>query len=203
MRKVRISVQRISKITALLAALLSLTGCSNSASGESPEDFALSIREDFTNAERLVVGADITADYGDRVYDFSVKYTGSAEAGEIRVLLPEEVAGIAAEVTLESCVLVYDGARLDTGALTDSGLSPAGALPALICEWQNGRVLSIDREKLDGADTLAISTEIGGLVSQKTWFDVITHLPVRAEISDGGRMVVTCIFSNVVVEDKL
>ena len=203
MRKVRISVQKIIKMAVLLAALLSLAACSNSASGESPEDFALRIREELTNAERLVVGADITADYGDRVYIFSVKYTGSAEVGEIKVLSPEEVAGIVAEVTLESCVLVYDGVRLDTGALTDGGLSPAGALPALICEWQNGRVLSIDREKLDGADTLAISTEIGGLVSQKTWFDVITHLPVRAEISDGGRMVVACVFNNVVIEDKL
>jgi hypothetical protein len=182
----------------LLAAIMLLASCS--AATENDEDFAHEIRGEFLGASRLVIGAGITADYGDRVYDFTIRYSGSSDAGEITLLAPEAVAGITAEVALENLILIYDGARLDTGALTRGGLSPAGALPMLISQWQGGSIESVGRETLGGTDTVTITTAICDSVSQKTWFDAATRLPVRAEISDGGKMVVACVFNNVVIE---
>jgi hypothetical protein len=186
-------------LTAIFALAVTLL-CACAERPESPGDISLGIREEYLGAVRLVVSAEITADYGDRVYDFEIKYTGNAEAGEISVLSPEQVAGMTAEVSLDSLTLVYGGASLDTGALTSGGLSPAGALPMLISEWQGGHVEYAGREKLGGADTLAIETVSGEAVRQKTWFDEKTLLPLKSEISDGGRMVVACVFNNVIIE---
>jgi len=198
LRKVRNSVHKISIIIILALAILLLASCARNA--QSAEELAQEIREELLSASRLIIGADITADYGDRVYNFTIRYAGNAEAGEISVLAPEQIAGIVAEVTLENLVLVFDGARLDTGALTRGGLSPVGALPVLISQWQSGSIESVGRETLNGVDTVTIVTVIDESASQKTWFDARTHLPIRAEISENGRMVVRCLFNNVVIE---
>ena len=175
-----------------------LAACSGS--GKSVEELVQEIREDLENAQRLILNAQITADYGDRVHNFTIRYSGNADTGEIAILAPEQIAGVTAEVTMNGMTLVFDGVRLETGSLTDSGLSPAMAIPLLISEWRGGRITFAGFERYGALDTVVLETAVDDSVVQKTWFDSRTLLPIRSEISDGGVLVLVCVFDNVVIE---
>ena len=191
-------MRQVTALALMIMLVFAAVSCSGTPGGA--EEAALEIRTELLEAEKLIIGADITADYGDRVYEFTVKYTGTADLGTIAVLAPETIAGITAEVTQGGCTLVYDGARLDMGALTTGGMSPADALPVLVAQWRGGFITVTGYEKLGETDTVVLITDIEDNTQQKTWFDARTHLPVRAELSDGGRLVIACVFNDVVIE---
>ena len=194
-------MRRIRKIFALtlaaLAVVLILAACSGG--GQSVQERVQEIRADILQAQRIVINAQVTADYGDRVYEFTIRYTGLANAGEIAILAPEQVAGITAEVSPDGAALVFDGARLDTGRLTNGGLTPVGAIPWLIYEWQSGSIEHVGTERFGDADTLTFETFVDESVSQRTWFDSGTLLPIRSEIRYNGAVVILCVFSNVII----
>jgi hypothetical protein len=176
---------------------LLLASCSAQSKGQ---ELALDIRASLIKAEKLELTTSVKADYGDRVYNFSYKYAGNADKGEIEITAPASIAGLKAEVSVSGGTLQYDGTVLDTGAVTKDGLSPAEAIPVLISQWQSGYISGCNYEKLGDQSTLAVTTDITETVSQRTWFDVKTRLPVRAELSENGKMVVACEFENVVIE---
>lgn len=182
-------------ITLVLALLLS--SCKSAGSGQ---ELALEIRAGLVKAVKLELTASVRADYGDRVYDFTFNYSGNADSGEIEITAPDSIAGLKAKVSVSGGTLEYDGAALDTGAVTKDGLSPAEALPVLISQWQTGYISGCNHEKLGDINTLAVTTDITETVLQRTWFDEKTHLPVRSELSDSDKTVITCRFENVIIE---
>lgn len=181
-----------------LILLFFLSSCS--ASKGSGQELALKIRADLLDASKIEMTADVTADYGDRVYQFTFTYAGSADKGEIVITAPEDIAGLKAKVSVSGGTISYDGAELDTGALTSGGLSPADSVPILLSQWQNGYISGCNYENLGSTETLAVTTAVTESESQRTWFDIKTHLPVRSELSQNGRMVISCTFENVVIE---
>jgi len=184
----------------MMTGLLLLSSCAGTA-GDGAEKAALNMKTEFNGAAKIEIVADIKADYGDRVYEFKLKYTGGGDGGEITITAPEEIAGLTAAVSLQGGVtLKYDGAELDTGAVTTDGMSPAEALPVLIDQWRTGFVTSCDFEKLGKTDTLAVASDISNTTRQRTWFDSGTLLPVTSEISDGGSAVIFCQFENVILD---
>ena len=188
---------RQAKLLALMIILTLLTACSPSITNI---DKMAEIRTDFIAAERLELTASLTADYGDRVYDFRVKYTGDSQKGKIEILAPESIAGITAEVDISGVTLVYDDARMETGRFINDGLSPVEAIPMLISGWQKGIIKLLSEERLDSYDTLSMTTDITEPAQAKTWFDKNTLIPIRSEISENGKMVIQCKFENVIVE---
>ena len=78
----------------LLAALLG--GCSKT---ESENDLALQLRSDFLAMDGCSGTMDVTADYGQRVYEYTVSFSSTQKDGMTLVITaPEEVAGITATV---------------------------------------------------------------------------------------------------------
>jgi len=179
-------------------AAIFLASCTRG--GQSPRDLVEEIRADILESSRLIINAQITADYGDRVYEFGVRYTGGADLSEIVILSPELIAGITAEVTPGGAALIFDGARLDTGPLTGGGLTPVEALPALISGWRSGVIASVGFERFGETDTVVFETAADDFVTQRTWFDRRTLLPLRSEIVSNGVLVITAVFNNVVIE---
>lgn len=188
------------KALALMITLSCMIFSSCRGAGGKRQDLALQIRAGFLQAEKLALTAFITADYGDRVYDFTFSYSGNADEGEIEITSPESIAGVKAKVSVSGGTLEYDGAVLDTGAVTQDGLSPAEAIPVLISQWQTGYISGCNFEKLGDSEMLAVTTDITETVHQRSWFDVKTRLPVRSELTDGGKTVITCEFENIVIE---
>ncbi len=180
-----------------VGALLLLTACHSADAGK---ELALDIRAKLLEATSVAMSIEITADYGVNAYLFAVDYEGGMDTGTLTVTAPAPVAGLKATVSVSGGTLEFDGAVLDTGAVTGDGLSPAEAVPVLLSHWQSGYISGTSFEKLDGYDTLAVTTPVTENVAARTWFDTKTHLPVRAELYDESRMVVMCRFENVTID---
>ena len=82
--------------------------------GENTEnDLVLDLRSDFQTMDTWAGQMDVTADYGQRVYEYTVSFTGSREEGTVlTILAPEEAAGITAEAKEGRTWLDYDGVRV-------------------------------------------------------------------------------------------
>ena len=97
--------------------------------------------------------------------------------------------------------LEYDGVNfITTGVLTRNGLSPAEALPCLIDMWREGYVTGAYKETWGGEDVIVLEAHITERITQRTWFDEESLLPIRSEIAQDGVCVITCGFENVIVE---
>ena len=205
-------LQRLSgAVSAVLAALAVL--CGRTARGDrAAEEFAR-LRAEQAAATRLVTVARVSADYGERVFEFRLRYSGTYEAGEVEILAPQSLEGVTARVSGNAATVRYDGAELNTGSLGD-GLSAAGIVPRLIVEWQSGFADSLTlvrngagvgrREELIMQSVLVgASEQSGGAeggVRQTTRFDAETRIPIRTEVVRDGRVVLTVRYESFAVE---
>ena len=118
-----------------MMTLVLLTGCSRGGQGasRSAEELALSIRAEYLAMTACTASVDITADYGQRVYEYSVNISWQ-KGGEtvLTITAPENIAGITAHIQDGNSYLEYDGASLETGLISDAGLSPIEVVPAAL-----------------------------------------------------------------------
>lgn len=192
--------QVICILSVIVLCLCLFCGCGASEKGA--ENTAQKIQEEFFTMENAEIIANITADYGETVFKYKLKYRGSSDSGSIEILQPENISGLTAEVSrsLNSVKLSYDGIELDTGSLPETGLTPLDALPQMLSQWESGIFDDVFSEKLNGKDCILITCRISDTVLLKTWFDSITYLPVKADISSDGYTVINCDFENIITE---
>ena len=159
------------------------------------------ITHEYEDVSSLELRADITADCGDRIFEYGMKYEGSAESGTITVVSPELIAGLRVKTDFASgaASLLYDGAELMAEELDGDGLTAVSAIPAMLERWKNGYVSEAAGELLGGVKYAALTYPISGETTLKTWFDPDTLLPYRAEISASGKTVIFCSFQNVII----
>lgn len=190
---------RILRLCAPMTALCLLL-CSCGSGAEELQQVQL-LRERYAAAAGCTGTAEITADYGQRVYEFTLDFTAEGEELELKLTAPEEVAGITARVTGEDTSLEYDGAILDTGPLSSDGLSPVSAIPALLrcaaegfsdqCVWEGEKdspefhVTYRDPELSPGEGT-----------QMELWFAGDSGLLLRGEVSVDGYRVILCEFTS-------
>ena len=181
----------------LLLALLCACG-----GGNADNELVLSLREDFQNMDAWSGEMELTADYGQRVYDYSVSFTGDREEGTtLTITAPEEAEGITAVAKEGQTWLDYDGVRLETGPLDPQGLSPMDALPALLTELETGTVAEVGTETDGDLSLLRLTLrdpEVTPGTGRETvfWFDKAQKTLLRAELRNDGATVVSCVFSS-------
>lgn len=189
-------------LTATSALLL--TGCTGG--GSSTKDKLEAAQSVYRTMSGCTAQAEITADYGQRVYEFTLdlQYTKGGET-VLTVTAPEDIAGVTARLKDGAATLEYDGASLETGELDGQGLSPVSALPALLNAVQTGFIAEVGREDLDETATLRICCRDpeqapGAGVETAVWFDLDTHGLVQGEISVDGARVILCRFTQFTME---
>ena len=146
--------------------------------------------------ERCAAEVEITADYGQRVYEFLLSAAVDGEETVLTLREPELAAGITARISEEGGVLEYDGLALETGPLDGDGLSPCPPCPH--CCRRPGR--STWRSvRWSGQGTLSCCgcsvriRRIPGTGRETAlWFDPETYALVRGEISVDGYRVIQC-----------
>lgn len=187
-------MRRRAAIISLCMAMTLLTSCvsSSRSAGESAED----IRTHLISSD-IKMTTSVIADYGNRVYDFTLTYDTAACLIEVKE--PELLTGLTVTVseTDGSTVLSYDGAELNTGTFNEEGLSPISVLPALVKQWREGYILECHFETVDDVETVAIKTDISDEVVSTSWFDRTTGAPLKAEIAIDNQVVIQCAFSEV------
>lgn len=174
--------------------LLLLTGCGGGQENENgAEAQAVAIRGEYMAMTSYSLQAQVNADYGQRVYDFTLSVTWDGEETTVAIREPEMLAGVTARITGDEGTLEYEDLSLETGFLDEDGLSPVSALPALM---EAARSQYIDRCTLtdnilevhcaDPEQKLGTGREV------TLWFDAQTHALTGGEISQDGRRVIAC-----------
>lgn len=182
------------RVLALMMTLaLILTAC-----GGKSQDEAARIRQELQQAQSLTADLTVTADYGERVYTFGLRYEGDLERGTLTVTEPELIRGVTATTEAGSCTLTYDGVDFDTGDLAP-GIRPMSVMALLMEQWCSGLVQSVSREQTEKGKALCVNTRYDEQITQSTWFDLQTHLPVRAEVYRNGKMMLSVAFADVTI----
>lgn len=175
--------------------MFSLPSCSKAEQENQMDE----IQQSFFNASGVSFAADLTADYGDRVMDFGLDYSGSAGSGVLTVTSPETIAGAQVKLGDGGATLSFDGAEVYTGELLPDGLSPVDAVPVMVSAWGQGLVTETVREKWDDVSCLAALFRIDDDVNLRTWFDE-AGLPLHAEFTFDGYTVISTDFYDMKVE---
>lgn len=173
-------------LSLVLLALL-LSGCGQSREAQRQQDFAqaLSRRND------LSFTASLRAEYPDRSLAYVLRYTEEDGGCSLRLLEPEEIAGLTVRLGADGAQLRLDGVSLDAPPLDSRGLSPVNALPRLMSLLRTGHMES---HWTEGGQTVWTLSDGEGLRLQ-VWLDEAL-IPTRAELISEGRLAVFCTISD-------
>lgn len=182
------------KRASTLALTMLLCFCLSACGGrEAKVDKAAQLRATMLEAEGFSFLADLRCDYGDRVWDCSLSFSGGPETASLKILEPELIAGLELQLENGGATLRYEGAALDTGDLFGDGTSAAEALPLILQAWQSGYLADSYGEKVDGQDCTVLALEAGTDRQVLLWFTE-EDIPLKAEVQVNGKTCVFCSF---------
>lgn len=174
------------RIFAVLLAALMLTGCGFDNPGL---DRAMKLRADLLAAE-CSFDAVITADYGDKIYTFTLRCLGDSSGNlAFEVTRPESIAGITGKISDDGGYLTFDNAALAFELLADNQISPVSAPWVLLRTLRSGYVTACSEE----GDGLRLSVD-DSYKEDALHLDIRldgSDIPVRAEILWNGRRIIT------------
>lgn len=190
---------RKSAVICVLMMTLVLTACNGRMQADDPQEQMLAIRAAYLAADSCIAKLDMTVDYGQRVYYYSVDVSTTGGESVLTVTAPAELAGITARVTDGQSQLEYDGAVLETGLLSSDGLTPLEAVPALLECARSAFVDSCSAEQLGEKDTIRVlcrdpERPAGQGREVALWFDAACFALIQGEIAVDGYRVILCEF---------
>ena len=159
-----------------------LSGCG----GDPPElQTALEFRETLLKAQQCSFSAEITADYGDSVTEFSVTCLGNS-SGELafEITEPEAIAGIRGRISYAGGEIRFEEEAVFFPLMTDDHLSPASAPWIFLKTLRGGCITAVCREE-DSLRLTADDRYDQDALHLDIWFR--ENIPIRADISQNGR----------------
>ena len=183
----------------MMILVLPLSACGGKDGGNEAEKMLAEIRGKYLEMTACSGHADMTADYGQRVYTFGVDFSWQRE-GEtlLTITAPEMVAGTTARIAAGETVLEYGGVMMETGPLDTAGHAPVDAIPALLSYAREGFAAECVLEGTEGeARKLHVicrdpENEPGVGAEAGLWFESGSGNLLRGEISDDGITVLQC-----------
>lgn len=181
----------------MITLCLLLAGCGE-AGPASADQLALDMRGTYLAMTGCEATLEMTADYGQRVYEYTL-FLSYEKEGEtsLTILAPEEVAGITARISSEGTALEYDGVRVETGPMDDQGLSPISAVPVLLETITQGFIAETSVEAWGEGESLVVTCrdpdgEVGVGREIGLWFDTEDFSLLQGEILSDGYQVIRC-----------
>lgn len=158
--------------------VLFLAGC---GTVNSEMDRALAVRNQILKGNGFEFNTQITADYGENVYEFSMHCTADSMGNlAFTVLKPETIEGITGAVSAEGGNLTYDGMLLAFDLLADGQISPVSAPWLLVKTLRGGYIRACGHD----GDAFRMSVDdsyADHAISFEIWLDA-QNSPASAEI---------------------
>lgn len=175
------------RILALFLVMCLLSGCA----GENTElERGMELRSKLLKAEHVEFDADITADYGDKLHNFSMKCRGDADGTvHFTVTEPETIAGITGKVSGDRGIVTFDEIALSMDLLTDDQLSPIGAPWVFLKTLRSGYLRAAGQEDEQTRLTIQDSYEEDSL-QLDIWLEE-GDIPIRSEILYDGKRILS------------
>ena len=191
----------------VLMMTLLLCSCKAGGGEMTPEEAALAVRDTYQDLAGWSASVDVTAEVGDKVFDFTLDARWQREGGTVlTITAPELLAGITARIAEGETVLEYDGAGLSLGLLDGKGLTAVSVVPWLMeqidkgymakCAWsgENGELLQITFRDPEAEANAGTEYQIT--------FHKESRALVGAEVSVDGAAILTARFTNFTMEMK-
>lgn len=192
-------------LSCVLMMTLLLAGCQAVSTGETPEEAALAVREEYQALAGWSAVVDVSVCYSEEVYDFTLDVQWRRDGESVlTVTSPDLLSGITARIAQGETVLEYDGAGVSLGLLDGAGLTPVSTVTGIMAQIEKGymakcawagegdcylQIAFQDPEQEDGAGTRFLLT-----------FDRSSHVLLSAEVSVEGKTVLTAELSDFTVE---
>ena len=190
----------------MMTLILPLSACGGTGGNEAEEKLT-EVRGRYLEMTACSGHAELTADYGQRVYNYGIDFTWKREGETLLTLTaPENVAGTTAHISAGETALEYDGAMLETGPLNPAGLSPVDAIPALLSYVREGFIAECALEGTEeGLQSLHVicrdpEMEPGTGTEAELWFELATGNLLQGELSQEGFTVIQCEISGFLME---
>lgn len=194
------------KLTAcVLMMTLLLSGCQAGTAGETPEDAALAVREEYKALAGWSATVDVSVCYSETVYDFTLDARWQRKGETVlTVTAPDLLAGVTARIAEGETVLEYDGSGLSLGLLDGDGLTPVSAVTALMEQIETGYMAKCAWAG-DGEQYLQISFQdpeqaLNTGTQFLLVFDRNSHALLSAEASVEGVTVLSANLTNFTAE---
>ena len=171
--------------------LLFLCGCS---AKQSELDTALKLRSKLQTAG-CRFDTVITADYGDKTYQFSLSCEADA-SGDLHftVLSPESISGITGKIEQGSGSLTFDDTALAFPLLPDGLASPVSGPWVMLKALRSGYIRSCCLE--DGLLRLTVNDSYEqNALALDIWLDE-NSLPIQADVFAENRRILTIMVQN-------
>ena len=175
------------KTVCILILAVILCGCNR---GGSDMDRAMEIRTKMIQSAGCSFEAIITADYGDKTYQFTLGCV-SDSTGEINfeVLAPGNISGIHGKIDQEGGKLIFDDVALAFPLLVDEMVSPVSSPWIILRAITGGFIRSVCFEGELLRVTVDDSYQEDAMMLD-IWFDQ-SKSPVRADVYEGNRRILT------------
>ena len=190
-------MRKVLSLFALMILLLPLNGCFGGGEGQRALDTALTIRGEYLSMPRFSSQVRLRADYGQRVYDYTLDLSVSEEEILLTVTEPELIAGITARIKADEHVLEFDDLRLETGSLDETGLTPISAIPRMLTAIRQDYLTACSFEESGSLRVSCGDPDLppGTGTEYVLWFHPETHDLIQGEISVDGIRRIFCTFS--------
>ena len=184
------------RILACFCMVLALAGCASASGGEMNR--ALALRGKLLKAEAWRFQAEVSADFGEKGYNFSMDCQADDKGNvAFAVTAPESISGITGEISAQGGKLTFDGTALDFGLLADGRLSPVSGPWVLVSALRGGSITGVGEQ--DGKLVLNVNDSYA---DDALTLDVALDehdLPARADIFREGKRILSLKLKNVVI----
>lgn len=180
------------KIVLWMALVLFLGGCSGA---NTALEQGMQLRTALQQAQRCSFDAEITADYGNATYTFTLQCAADGKGNlDFTVLQPQTISGITGRIDAQGGKLTFDDAVLCFDLLADGQTSPVSA-PWVVMKTLLGGYLTSAGEE-DGCVRLTMDDSFQDKpLTVDVWLDE-RKLPKRGEILYDGRRILTVLVEN-------
>jgi len=150
----------------------------------------MSLRKKLMEAKSCSFQAEIYADYGDKIYTFTVDCSADALGNlSFTVVEPESIQGICGSVSESGGHLTYDGMMLAVPMLADEQLTPVSAPWVMLHSLRSGYVKSAGTTE-NGLHIMLEDSYCEDPLSVEVYTDR-NSMPVSAEILWRGKRILS------------